>query len=396
MTHEEIKNSLNDYFDERLSTEANVEIELHISECMECSQYLFSLQDLMKNAENLPQKVKPESDFWEEIFGIISSIKNKSIKEQEKIESKEAEKLWEEIKEEEQEKKKKRKKEKSIVKDQKRAEYFEKLKKPIYLYILLGIIGLFAAYYAYNKFFVGGADWTVSKRQFSAGTFEYFKNLKNNEFVETGNNDWLEVSVPNIGSVILEPNTQIQRLSFNSFKLIKGEITAQKNGAEDLLSVYVPGAAIKDFFLGGNYKLNLSGTTNDSKLTVNEGWISIQKDEIESLVIENHVCEVKPDSGIGVPYNFSASADLLDLLGTYSFSKQYDEATLISLLSKVSTSDAVTLLNILPRTTIKQREIVMFTMFNLVGQPYEVTDEKLRMLKKDALVSYMEYIETKI
>ena len=63
----------------------------------------------------------------------------------------------------------------------------------------------------------------------------------------------------------------------HNIKLIKGEITAQKNGAEDLLSVYVPGAAIKDFFLGGNYKLKLSGATNDSKLTVNEGWVSIQR-----------------------------------------------------------------------------------------------------------------------
>lgn len=396
MTHDEIKNSLNDYFDERLSREVNVEIEIHLSECAECSDYLFSLQELMNNAEKLPQKIKPQSDFWEEIFSIISEIKDESIKERELIDSKVVERLWEERKEKDREKKKKKRKENSFANKQKRDELITLINKPIYLYIVLGIIGLAIIYFAYNNFVSAGADWTVSKRQYSNGSFDFMKNLSKNEIIETGNNDWLEVSIPNIGSIILEPNTQIQRLTSNSFKLFKGEIAAQKSDAKDFLSVYIPGAAIKDFFLGGSYKLGISTTTNDSRITVNDGWVSVRKDEVESIVIKNYACEVKQDSGVGIPFSISATEDLHNLISTFCFSNQFDEVTLISILSKVSASDAATLLNILPRITIKYREIVMFTMFNSIGQPFNVTDENLRMLKKDALINYMEYIETKI
>ena len=53
MTHEEVKTVLNDYFDENLSVEVDIDAQNHISECSECSQYLYTLQDLMKKEFSL-------------------------------------------------------------------------------------------------------------------------------------------------------------------------------------------------------------------------------------------------------------------------------------------------------------------------------------------------------
>ena len=100
MTHEEIKILLNDYFDEKLSLEVNTEIQVHLSECTDCSQYLFSLQDLMKKADQLPRHVKPPTDFWPDIFVSLSDIKSESIKQKEELDEVEAKQISEETEEE--------------------------------------------------------------------------------------------------------------------------------------------------------------------------------------------------------------------------------------------------------------------------------------------------------
>ena len=96
MTHEEVKILLNDYFDEKLSIEVNTGIQVHLSECNECSQYLFSLQDLMKKADQLSRNIKPPTDFWSDIFVSLSDIKSESIKQKEELDEIEAKQLSEE------------------------------------------------------------------------------------------------------------------------------------------------------------------------------------------------------------------------------------------------------------------------------------------------------------
>jgi hypothetical protein len=205
----------------------------------------------------------------------------------------------------------------------------------------------------------------------------------------------MEVTIPEVGNILLEPSTKIQKLSSNSFLLLKGEITANKEGAKEFLNVLVPGANIKDYFLGGQYKLSLSNS-NITKLEVYDGWVSVNQGNLESRVLPNHICEVTADSGMGLPYITSSSDEFISAVNRYSFSNNGSEENLISLLSKANASNAVTLWNLISRTNLKQREIVMFTIFNLIGQPTEVTDEGLKMLKKPMMQKFLEDIETKI
>jgi hypothetical protein len=395
MTHDQVKILLNDFFDEKLSVETNRSIEIHLSECQECSQYLFSLQDLMKHADKLPRKIKPNVEFWNDIFGAISSIKTENIRQKEEIDLIEAERL---LKQEEaliKEDKKRLKAEKLLKNERRKATFIDLVNKPVYRYSLIGIVCIVIFYFIYNFIFTRSEAWEVSKLKFESTNAEPYAVLSDYDFVETGVYDRLEILVPEVGNILLEPNTKIQRLSSNSFLLLKGEITAIKDGAKEFLNVLVPGASIKDFFLGGQYKLSLSNS-NLAKLEVIDGWVSVNQGNLESRVLPNHICEVTADSGMGLPFVNYSSIEFISAANRYCFSNNSSEENLISLLSKADASNAVSLWNLMWRTSLKQREIVMFTMFNLVGRPSDITDEGLKMLKKPMMQKFLEDIETKI
>ena len=153
MTHDQVKILLNDFFDEKLSVETNRSIEIHLSDCQECSQYLFSLQDLMKHAEKLPRKIKPNVEFWNDIFGAISSIKTENIRQKEEIDLIEAERL---LKQEEaliKEDKKRLKAEKLLKNERRKATFIDLVNKPIYRYSLIGIVCIVIFYFIYNFIF---------------------------------------------------------------------------------------------------------------------------------------------------------------------------------------------------------------------------------------------------
>ena len=395
MTHEEIKSLLNDYFDEKLSIETNRVIEIHLSECSDCSQYLFSLQDLMKNAEKLPRKISPNVQFWDAIFSVISGIKSENIKQKEEIDSIEGEKLAKQDIALKKKDKERIKAEKLLAREKRKARFEERFNKPYYRYLLIGIVSLAVLYLAYNFLFKKNEGWQVSKLNIGNSNQEFYTELSDDEFAESGSSNRLEVIIPDVGKILLEPNTKIQRLSLNSFLLLKGEITAIKEGAKEFLNVLVPGANIKDYFLGGQYKLSPSNS-NIAKLEVIDGWVSVNQGILESRVLPNHYCEVKADSGMGLPYITSSSNEFISAVNRYCFSNNGSEEYLISLLSKANASNAVTLWNLISRTNLKQREIVMFTIFNLIGQPIDVTDEGLKMLNKLMMQKLLEDIETKI
>jgi hypothetical protein len=96
---------------------------------------------------------------------------------------------------------------------------------------------------------------------------------------------------------------------------------------------------------------------------------------------------------MGLPYINSSSIKFIDAINNYCFSNPGNEESLISILCNAEASNAVTLWNLMFRTNMKQREIVIFTMFNLVGQPLDVTDIGLKRLQKDMVQKFLEYIE---
>jgi hypothetical protein len=397
MTHEEVKILLNDYFDEKLSIEVNTEIQVHLSECSECSQYLFSLQDLMKKADLLPRNIKPPTDFWNDIFTTLSDIKSESIKQKEKIEEIEANQILEETEEERKKREERVKAEKVLEWERKKVVLREKIKKPSFLYSIIGLISVLILFLIYSIFLSGGKSWEVKKLRIGTNNYpESFTNLAEDGMLETNSITRLQINIPDVGNLFLDPETKIQRLKANDVRLLKGTIIAMKDGAKKFLSIGVPGAEIKDYFLGGQFKVTLIDQKT-SFLEVIEGWASVNKDNLELLVLPHHFCIISADSGMGLPYRNGSSKEFVEAINDYCFTRPGNEEALISILTKADVNNSVTLWNLMKRVTRKQREMVIYTIFGLLGEPPSgVTDEGLKTLDSAMLKKLIEEIEIKI
>jgi len=397
MTHEEVKILLNDYFDEKLSIEVNTEIQVHLSECSDCSQYLFSLQDLMKKADQLPRNIKPPTNFWHDIFTFISSIKAETIKQQEEIDLKEAAKVSEESSEEKKTRDKRLKAEKLLAWERKKAALLQNLKKPWFKYSLIGLASLVLLFFIYDNFLSKGNTWEVKKLRVGSSSYsEAFSNLEEDQLLETNSVTRLEIQIPKLGSIFLEHDSKIERLKADKIRLLKGSILAVKKDANELLSIEVPGADIKDYFLGGQLKVTVTNP-EASLLEVIDGWVSINKDNVETLVLSNHFCQIRADSGIGLPYHKFSAKEFVEAINNYCFTSPGNEEALISILTKADVSNSVTLWNLMQRVTRKQRDMVIYTMFGLLGNPPQgVTDEGLRTLDPGMMQKLIEEIELRI
>ena len=397
MTHEEVKILLNDYFDEKLSIEVNTEIQVHLSECSDCSQYLFSLQDLMKKADQLPRNIKPPTDFWHDIFTFISSIKAETIKQQEEIDLKEAAKVSEESREEKKKRDKRLKAEKLLAWERKKAAILQNLKKPWFKYSLIGLASLVLLFFIYYNFLSKGNTWEVKKLRVGSSSYsEAFSNLEEDQLLETNSVTRLEIQIPKLGSIFLEHDSKIERLKADKIRLLKGSILAVKKDANELLSIEVPGADIKDYFLGGQLKVTVTNP-EASLLEVIDGWVSINKDNVETLVLSNHFCQIRADSGVGLPYHKFSAKEFVEAINNYCFTSPGNEEALISILTKADVSNSVTLWNLMQRVTRKQRDMVIYTMFGLLGNPPQgVTDEGLRTLDPGMMQKLIEEIELRI
>jgi hypothetical protein len=398
MTHEEVKILLNDYFDEKLSIEVNTEIQVHLSECTECSQYLFSLQDLMKKADQLPRNIKPPTDFWNDIFVSISNIKTETMKQQEEIDLKEAAKVTKVSKEENKERDKRLKAEKLLKRESRKAALLQNFQRPWFKYSLISLASLALLFLIYSNFFSKGNVWDVIKHQAGSSSYsEAFGTLEENQLLETNSVTRLEIRIPKLGIIFLEPDSKIERLrSSNKIQLLKGSISVSKDGAEERLSIEVPGAEIKDYYLGGQLKVTVSDPAA-SLLEVIDGWESVTKDNVETLVLSNHFCQIKADSGVGLPYHNLSSKEFVEAINNYCFTSKGSEEALISILTKADVSNTVTLWNLMPRVTRKQRDMVIYTIWGLLGnQPQGVTDDGLRALNPEMMQKLIEEIELKI
>lgn len=396
MTHEDSKKLLHDYFDEKLSLEANTEIEVHLSECDECSQYLFSIQALMKKADELPRSLKPQVDLWQDIFVQISSIKEEDIKQREEQNSKEVEVAEKESEEEKEKREKKLKAERILEWERRKAALFESIKNPKSRNIIITGSLIFVFLLVYKLFLSSGAGWEVKKLRASDSVYEPFTTLYEKYSFETDEFTKSEVVIPEVGSLFLYPNTKIERLKAYKVRLLSGVVTKSSAAAKKELNIEVLGAEINDFILGSNYRLSIKSPTV-SFIEVNDGWVSLKRDNLESLLIPHHSCKITLDQGVGLPYHIYSSNDFVKAIDEYCFVKPGDEEALINLLTKAEILNGVTLWNLLNRVNRKQRDMVVYTILGLLGNlPNDITAEGLKALNPEMLHKLLEELEARI
>ena len=148
--------------------------------------------------------------------------------------------------------------------------------------------------------------------------------------------------------------------------------------------------------MGGQFTLAVN-EENITTVNVNDGWTTIVKNELETLLLPNHTCRIIPDSGIGLPYLNTSTSAFVEAVNNFCFTSPNNEEALISVLTKAELNNSVTLWNLMKRVTRKQRDMVIYTMFGLLGDPpIGVTDEGLRTLNAEMLQKLIEEIEVKI
>lgn len=396
MTHEDSKKLLHDYFDEKLSIEANTEIEIHLSECDECSQYLFSIQDLMKKVDELPRSRKPQADLWEDIFADISSIKEIDIKQREEQNSKSVEITAIEREAERERTEKRIQAEKTLAWERRKEAFFNIIKKPKPRKVIVGSALIVVFFLIYTFFFSSGKGWEVRKLRVGENVYESFKLLHEKDSFETDELTKSEIIIPEIGSLFLEPNTKIERLNAYKVRLLSGVILKSEAASTKDLNIEVFGANINDFILGSSYRLSIQDSST-SFIEVTNGWVSLKKDNVESLILPYHNCKIKTDKGTGLPYHINSSNNFVKAIEEYCFIKPGDEEALINILTNAEVLNCVTLWNMLYRVNRKQRDMVIYTIYGLLGNaPEGVTEEGLKTLNPEMLHKLLEEIETLI
>src|ERR1700744_4017307 len=166
-------------------------------------------------------------------------------------------------------------------------------------------------------------------------------------WIETSSTSRTTISIGNIGTVEVEPNTRVRVVKDqpdeHRLTLARGEIRATISAPPKLFFVDTPsGTAV---YLGCAYSLTAEEDGSDL-LRVTRGWVSFQWKVLESLVPAGASCRTRPRAGPGVPYFDDAPDALKRALETngnltiiLSESRKRDTLTLWHLLSRVEPGD---------------------------------------------------------
>ena len=398
MTHEQIKAILHDYFDEELSFEINTETQVHLSECTECSEYLNSLHELKKKTDNLPRSLNPVNDFWQSIFDSLSEIKEESIRQRE--ETNQIQAIQEVIEDEEAKAKRKAKEsaEKILKREQQKAAFREKLKLPRIKYALIGLAVLLCIFLVYYFLFASSQPWKIGKLGIANNTAaQEIGTLSEDEVLETDKVSRFRVTIPQFGSVTMDISSKIKRIKTDKISLINGSLSVRRNESEGSLIVETLGAEVTNSIKNGDYNISIADDLQSSIVAVNNGWITVKRDNLESLVLANHSCKLFNNLSIGLPYLNNSSAEFINAIEAYCFEDPGNEEKLIKILTTANSKNLVTIWNLMSRVTRKQRDMVIYTILGLLGTtPEGIDKDVLKNLDKDMMQKLLEEIEIKI
>ncbi len=199
--------------------------------------------------------------------------------------------------------------------------------------------------------------------------------------------DWLvtddssraQISVGQIGEVLVEPNSRISLLQMRDeehrLALKRGKMEALIWAAPGKFYVDTPSAVAVD--LGCSYTLEV----NDDGvgiLRVTSGWVAFEWEGRESFVPAQAMCITRPERGPGTPYFSDAAVALRSALERFDTAHPSDPGRLEALnlvLSKARRNDALTLWHLLTRTEENERPLVFDRLAKLIPPPAKVTRE---------------------
>ena len=232
--------------------------------------------------------------------------------------------------------------------------------------------------------------WQVSTLEGSASV----DAIKVGEWLQTDASSRARITVGDIGTVDVEPNTRVRLVAASPTEhrltLARGEISATVSAPPRLFLVDTPASTAVD--LGCAYKIK-TDESGDGVLRVTSGWVSLEWKGRESLVPAGANCRTHSRTGPGTPYFADASEDLQQALAAFDSGGGPD--VLETVLKQARVRDTLTLWHLLSRVDPAERVRIFDRMVELVPLPASLSRDKALQLDPATLKSWREELAWK-
>jgi hypothetical protein len=233
--------------------------------------------------------------------------------------------------------------------------------------------------------------WQVERLEGSASVDQ----IRVGEWLQTDSSSRARITVGNIGTVDVEPNTRVRLVAASPTEhrltLARGEISAVVTAPPRLFLVDTPASTAVD--LGCAYRIK-TDESGDGVLEVTSGWVSLEWKGRESLVPAGASCRTRSRTGPGTPYFADATETLQQSLAAFDF-RGGGTGAVGTILTEARVRDTLTLWHLLSRVDSAERVRVFNRMVELVPLPAGVSRDKVLQLDLAALTSWKEELTWK-
>ncbi len=214
------------------------------------------------------------------------------------------------------------------------------------------------------------------------------------QFLETDGRSKARITVANIGSVEIAPNSLVRMVGTSDTEhrlaLGRGQLHAKIYAPPRLFVVDTPSGKAVD--LGCEYTLDVDPAGN-STLKVATGFVALEDKGRESIVPAGMMCLMKKGRGLGTPFATGTNPEFRRALEHFDFSGGRS-AAVSTLLAKADYYDMVTLWHLLSRVSQNDRGAVFDVLTKFVAPPAGVTREGIVSLDKKMLETWRNEVET--
>jgi hypothetical protein len=208
------------------------------------------------------------------------------------------------------------------------------------------------------------------------------------QWVETDASSRAQIEVADIGTVDLKPSSRLRLVGTadheHRIQLQRGMLSASVDAPPRVFLVETPKATAVD--LGCVYELEVA----DDKTTwlrVKLGWVSLEANEVVSVVPAGAMCRAAADGTPGLPVRRAAAARYVDAAAQFvTGGSDAKSGALDVLVDEAGSGDAVTLWHLLARVSAPHRRAVYDRLASLVSAPLD--EAAVLRLEQDALESW--------
>jgi hypothetical protein len=215
------------------------------------------------------------------------------------------------------------------------------------------------------------------------------------QWLQTDASSKAVIHVGSIGIVQVDPNSRVRlvaaRITEHRLALARGHISAMVTAPPRLFFVDTPSTTAVD--LGCAYTMDVDEAGN-GLMQVTLGWVSLERNDRESLVPAGASCRTHAKMGPGTPFFDDAADSLKKALIEIDFEKRGSTA-LETVLSAARVRDTLTLWHLLSRVDRADRLRVYTRMVMLVPLPDGISPAKALQLDPETLKHWREELAWK-